>query len=66
VGTQESQSDLIREATHSEGLVLRSTTTDDLAAYLAGAESLETTLLTPERQHEEAWFLGLRLNAGSM
>ena len=64
VGTQESQSDLIREATHSEGLVLRSTTTDDLAAYLAGAESLETTLLTPERQHEEAWFLGLRLNAG--
>jgi oxygen-independent coproporphyrinogen-3 oxidase len=44
--------------------VLRSTTTDDLTAYLAGAESVETTWLTPAQQHEEAWFLGLRVNAG--
>jgi oxygen-independent coproporphyrinogen-3 oxidase len=47
-----------------EESVLRSTTTDDLKAYLAGAEPVETTWLTPARQHEEAWFLGLRLNAG--
>jgi oxygen-independent coproporphyrinogen-3 oxidase len=44
--------------------VLRSTTTDDLKAYLAGAEPVETTWLTSAQQHEEAWFLGLRLNAG--
>ena len=47
-----------------EESVLRSTTTDDLKAYLAGAEPVETTWLTPAQQHEEAWFLGLRLNAG--
>jgi oxygen-independent coproporphyrinogen-3 oxidase len=44
--------------------VLRSTATDDLTAYLAGSEPVETTWLTPAQQHEEAWFLGLRLNAG--
>ena len=44
--------------------VLRSTTTDDLKAYLAGAEPAETTWLTSAQQQEEAWFLGLRLNAG--
>ncbi len=44
--------------------VLRSTTTDDLTAYLAGSEPVETTWLTPAQQHEEAWFLGLRLNVG--
>jgi len=44
--------------------VLRSTTTDDLKAYLAGAEPAETTVLTSAEQLEEAWFLGLRLNAG--
>jgi oxygen-independent coproporphyrinogen-3 oxidase len=44
--------------------VLRTTTTDDLTAYLAGSEPVETTWLTREQQHEEAWFLGLRLNAG--
>ncbi|MGA3333626.1 MAG: radical SAM family heme chaperone HemW [Terracidiphilus sp.] len=44
--------------------MLRATTTDDLKAYLAGAEMVETTWLAPARQHEEAWFLGLRLNAG--
>ena len=25
---------------------------------------METSLLTPAQQHEEAWFLGLRTNAG--
>lgn len=44
--------------------LLRSTTTDDLKAYLAAPQAPETAWLSPERQHEEAWFLGLRLNAG--
>src|ERR1035437_1708218 len=44
--------------------VLRSTASDDLTAYLAGSEPVKTTWLTPAQQHEEAWFLGLRLNAG--
>jgi oxygen-independent coproporphyrinogen III oxidase len=44
--------------------VLRSTTTDDLKAYLAGEQAAETAWLCPERQLEEAWFLGLRKNAG--
>jgi oxygen-independent coproporphyrinogen-3 oxidase len=44
--------------------ILRSTTTDDLTAYLMGAEPVENSWLTPAQQHEEAWFLGLRLNAG--
>ncbi|MGO9318776.1 MAG: radical SAM family heme chaperone HemW [Terracidiphilus sp.] len=44
--------------------ILRSTTTDDLTAYLTGSKPVETTWLTTAQQHEEAWFLGLRLNAG--
>jgi oxygen-independent coproporphyrinogen-3 oxidase len=44
--------------------ILRTTTTGDLKAYLAGSEPVETTWLTREQQHEEAWFLGLRLNTG--
>jgi oxygen-independent coproporphyrinogen-3 oxidase len=44
--------------------VLRATTTSDLKAYLAGAPLAETEWLARARQHEEAWFLGLRLNAG--
>jgi len=44
--------------------VLRSTTTDDLNAFLSGASEPETAWLSPASQHEEAWFLGLRLNAG--
>jgi len=43
---------------------LRSTNTDDLKEYLGGSSSRETAWLSPERQHEEAWFLGLRMNAG--
>ena len=48
----------------SDSFVLRSKTTDELRAYLEGAEPPETAWLSPDRQHEEAWFLGLRLNAG--
>lgn len=44
--------------------VLRSTSGDDLKEYLSGPRPVETAWLSPERQHEEAWFLGLRLNAG--
>ena len=44
--------------------VLRAKTTDDLKAYLDASEMAETAWLSPEQQHEEAWFLGLRLNAG--
>jgi len=46
------------------GYVLRASTTDDLKAFLEGPEPAETAWLSPQRQHEEAWFLGLRLNAG--
>ena len=48
----------------THNLVLRATTTDDLKAYLAGTGIVETDRLEPARQHEEAWFLGLRMNAG--
>ncbi len=44
--------------------LLRTKTTDDLMEYLAGPKSAETTWLRPAQQLEEAWFLGLRLNAG--
>jgi len=44
--------------------VFRFTATDDLKEYLAGPEAPELTRLSPARQHEEAWFLGLRLNQG--
>ena len=47
-----------------DGYVLRSSTTDELRAYLDGTELPETAWLSPARQHEEAWFLGLRLKAG--
>jgi len=58
-------SSMLRAASADEmPWVLRSTTTEDLKAYLAGPQPAETAWLSPERQHEEAWFLGLRLNAG--
>jgi oxygen-independent coproporphyrinogen-3 oxidase len=44
--------------------VLRSSTTDDLQAFLDGTQPAETAWLSPARQYEEAWFLGMRLNAG--
>ncbi len=44
--------------------VLRAKTTDDLKTYLAGTGIVETEWQNAARQHEEAWFLGLRMNAG--
>ena len=44
--------------------VLRSTITDELDAFLTGPAEPETAWLSPASQHEEAWFLGLRLNTG--
>ena len=44
--------------------LLRTTTTDDLNAYLAGPQTVEANRLAPREQLEEAWFLGLRLNDG--
>jgi oxygen-independent coproporphyrinogen-3 oxidase len=60
---------MLRESVESAdstlpGFVLRFTNTDDLRAYLEGPQPPETAWLSPERQHEEAWFLGLRLNGG--
>ncbi|MGD0911040.1 MAG: radical SAM family heme chaperone HemW [Terracidiphilus sp.] len=46
------------------GPVLRAKTTDDLKEYLAGPRIVETAWLDRVQQHEEAWFLGLRLNSG--
>ncbi len=58
-------SSMLREADgDGSGYVLRSTTTDDLKAYIERPEPAETAWLSPERQHEEAWFVGLRLNSG--
>jgi oxygen-independent coproporphyrinogen-3 oxidase len=47
-----------------DSYLLRSKTTEDLKSYLEGGEPLETAWLSPDRRHEEAWFLGLRLNTG--
>jgi oxygen-independent coproporphyrinogen-3 oxidase len=54
-------SSMLRAADH---LALRSTTGDELGAFLEGTEAAVTEWISPERQHEEAWFLGLRMNAG--
>jgi oxygen-independent coproporphyrinogen-3 oxidase len=43
---------------------LRSTTTDELTAFLEEPPAPEIAWLSPASQHEEAWFLGLRLNGG--
>jgi oxygen-independent coproporphyrinogen-3 oxidase len=55
-------SSMMREA--DSGYVLRSTTTSDLGEFLTGQKPVETAWLSPARQFEEAWFLGLRLNRG--
>lgn len=46
------------------GGVLRFSTTEELEPYLAGARWDQPRRLTREEELEEAWFLGLRLNAG--
>ena len=62
-------SSMLRESASSSGPgepghILRFTTTDDLTAYFEALQPPETAWLSPDRQHEEAWFLGLRLNNG--
>ncbi len=62
-------SSMLRAASHgsepAETLpVLRSKSTDDLAAFFLASEPREFTWLSPASQLEEAWFLGLRLNSG--
>jgi oxygen-independent coproporphyrinogen-3 oxidase len=44
--------------------ILRSKTVEDLKEYLSGPQPAEIAWLSPERQQEEAWFLGLRLSRG--
>ncbi len=51
-------------ALHGSRGLLRATTTADMKAYLAGPQTATMTWLGAAQQHEEAWFLGLRLNAG--
>lgn len=51
-------------ATPTHPPLLRFTATDELGAFLDATESPETAWLSVDRQLEEAWFLGLRLNAG--
>lgn len=44
--------------------ILRATTSDDLKTYLAGPAEPAGQWLDLATRHEEAWFLGLRLNSG--
>jgi oxygen-independent coproporphyrinogen-3 oxidase len=46
------------------GDVCRFTSTDDLKSYIEGKRPPRVDWLSPTRQHEEAWFLGLRMNRG--
>jgi oxygen-independent coproporphyrinogen-3 oxidase len=57
-------SSALRASAPSSDFVVRAKTSDDLKACLDGRVATETAWLSPDRQHEEAWFLGLRLNAG--
>ena len=47
-----------------EGRAVRFSTTDSLDAYLLAREESELHRLDQRTEHEEAWFLGLRTNAG--
>jgi oxygen-independent coproporphyrinogen-3 oxidase len=64
VGLDASSALALHAAEFRKDFVLRAKTTDDLKAYLDGGEEAETAWLSIDRQHEEAWFLGLRLNGG--
>ena len=58
-------SSMFRSSEERDIAILRTTTTDDLTAYLDGTETVaETAWLGTTQQLEEAWFLGLRCNAG--
>lgn len=52
---------MLRDA---EGRALRFATTDELEGFLEGPGWAEPQRLSREEELEEAWFLGLRLNAG--
>ena len=54
----------IKDSAAGHRPVLRAKTTSDLSEFLAGPQISETAWLGQIQQHEEAWFLGLRLNAG--
>jgi oxygen-independent coproporphyrinogen-3 oxidase len=60
----DASSALYEAGSDSSAFVLRSTTTSELGDFLEGPEPAETAWLSPARQHEEAWFLGLRMNRG--
>jgi oxygen-independent coproporphyrinogen-3 oxidase len=64
VGLDASSALALHAAAFRKDFVLRVKTTDDLKAYLDGTTEAETAWHSLDRQHEEAWFLGLRLNAG--
>jgi oxygen-independent coproporphyrinogen-3 oxidase len=58
-------SSMLRSSDASDSAVFRCTTTDDLKEYLnSSSKTAETSWLGPTQQLEEAWFLGLRRNAG--
>ena len=58
-------SSMLHSSDVSERAVFRCTTTDDLKEYLSSSSTTaETSWLGPTQQLEEAWFLGLRRNAG--
>jgi oxygen-independent coproporphyrinogen III oxidase len=58
-------SSMLRTSETGDSAVLRATTTDDLTEYLSSPSiSPETAWLDVAQQLEEAWFLGLRRNAG--
>jgi oxygen-independent coproporphyrinogen-3 oxidase len=44
--------------------IVRSKTTEDLGEYLSAPKAAEIAWISSDRQQEEAWFLGLRLNRG--
>ena len=57
-------SSMLRATLGGNGDVVRATSTDELGAYLKGWRKPDVTRLATASQHEEAWFLGLRLNEG--
>jgi oxygen-independent coproporphyrinogen-3 oxidase len=69
VGLDASSALFAVDADHELRPLLRAKTTDDLKEYLAGPRGsqtawIETAWMGRVQQHEEAWFLGLRLNGG--
>lgn len=57
-------SSMLRSTCGATSVVFRMKTADEMETYLASGEPVEVERLGRGRQHEEAWFLGLRTNAG--